>query len=222
MTERKQASSALGRLRVAFMLIGVVLLTPIGVLVWKAEQRLDAQRQMRHQMVADRVFDELERELSLLVERESNRPAYGATPDTDPEAWAPFIVGYFTVRAGRQGDIIASPELSRERLARIQEAVDRWAQSQPPPAQELDDEAIAPSPTPAMLEEHKQRRAPSPATKNDEAAQVGSPSSGSKQKAIATSPEILRQLNRGSVQRQSKPTPKKQEAADPLRDYSDL
>lgn len=90
-------ASSLTRLRVAFVLLGVTLLGALFLLVRSAQAQLEAQRRLRHQIVAERMFDEMERELTLLLEREDARPtsAYDAQ-NTRSQSWAPFVVGYFT------------------------------------------------------------------------------------------------------------------------------
>src|SRR5262245_4061651 len=51
---------------------------------------------MRHQVLAERAFDEMERGLTSLLENEENQPfdRYGQDPNTS--AW-PFVVGHFQV-----------------------------------------------------------------------------------------------------------------------------
>lgn len=113
----------LTRLRVAFTLLGLLLIVPLGMLVRGVQARLEAQRRLRHQIVAERVFDEMERELTALLERERARPSSAyATVDTQAASWAPFVVGYFTRDAS--GVVLpAGAQLAADRARRVQSAV---------------------------------------------------------------------------------------------------
>lgn len=111
---------ALIRLRIAFLLLGAALLLPLALLLRSVDMRLEAQRRLRHELVAERIFDEMEGELSALLAREDARPsdAYAGT-STRVENWAPFVVGYFT-RDRRGVQIVAKPQLAPERLHRLE------------------------------------------------------------------------------------------------------
>jgi hypothetical protein len=87
--------SSLRSLRLAFFSLGVVLLGGITALFLFMQERLTEARLEREQMVASRVFDELEREVSAFLDGESDRERYGALRETDPRSWAPFVIGYF-------------------------------------------------------------------------------------------------------------------------------
>jgi hypothetical protein len=54
----------IGRIRIGFALLALLLLLPLGLLLNRTLQSLDLEREMRHEIVASRVFDELERVLS--------------------------------------------------------------------------------------------------------------------------------------------------------------
>src|SRR4051794_27330780 len=71
---------ALTRLRIAFVLLAAALLAPLALLARSMELRFEAQRRLRHEIVAERIFDEMERELTALLATESARPteAYNA------------------------------------------------------------------------------------------------------------------------------------------------
>ena len=62
------------RLRVTFLALALLLLLPLGLLVGRALVSLANERELRHQIVAERIFDEMERELTALVRREEERP----------------------------------------------------------------------------------------------------------------------------------------------------
>lgn len=157
--------SPLARLRLAFVGLGVALVVAIALLLHSALSRLDDQRRMRHQVVADRVFDEAEREIGSLLQHEARRPSAAYEPrDTDPTRWSPFVVGYY--RRDPELSVVAESKFGRERLARVQDAV-RTARGR------LD--AARRTPTTAL---------PDVDAREELAAQP-------------SSPDVLRQLNRG-------------------------
>ena len=96
------------RLRVTFLALALLLLLPLGLLVSRALVSLANERELRHQIVAERIFDEMERELTALVRREEDRPfehyrsyyvseSSGTSirsPLADPPE-EPFILDYF-------------------------------------------------------------------------------------------------------------------------------
>ena len=133
---------ALTRLRIAFLLLGAALLLPLALLLRSVDSRLEAQRRLRHELVAERIFDEMEGELTALLSREEGRPsdAYVGV-GTRVENWAPFVVGYFT-RDARGAQIVAKPQLAPERLHRLEETL-RLVDRDAPPGQ-------APSPSRAL------------------------------------------------------------------------
>jgi signal transduction histidine kinase len=95
------------RIRVALLLLFVALLAPIGVLTWRALDGLAYERAARHQVVAERVFEEMERALSEFLAREEERPAahyhfYLASGERSPLSSPPaepFVVGAFEIDA---------------------------------------------------------------------------------------------------------------------------
>src|SRR5690349_6800907 len=113
---------SLTRLQVAFLSLGVLLLGALFLFVSSALSRLDRQRELRHEVVAERIFDELERELTAHLIMESERPseAYDAL-STSPDAWAPFVVGYFTVSDGYR--VVARDKLAPARVARLERSL---------------------------------------------------------------------------------------------------
>jgi hypothetical protein len=180
---------SLKRLRAAFFALGIVLLGALYLLVSSALARLDRQRKLRHEVVAERIFDELERELTahFLVESERPSQAYDAQVTT-PEAWAPFVVGYFTVADGYR--VVARDKLPGPRVVRLEQALARvW----PAPSH-----VVPPAPSAAALPDDTQAAA---LDKNAAAAPVQS------------SPEVLRRLNRAREEGQQQrlaPSNKKQ------------
>ncbi|MCP4663091.1 MAG: hypothetical protein GY856_47475, partial [bacterium] len=62
------------RIRIVFLLLATVLLVPLALVVRKALVSVEAERAMQHRTVADRIIDEMERELTALLRREEDRP----------------------------------------------------------------------------------------------------------------------------------------------------
>lgn len=86
---------SLRALRVAFLSLGIALLTSLFALYVFMQRRLDEARVEREQMVSSRVFDELEREISSFLDGESERAPYASLHQTNSASWAPFVIGYF-------------------------------------------------------------------------------------------------------------------------------
>lgn len=88
-------------LRRRFVVVGLVLLVPVALLVWRALSSVAVERRTRHEVVAERLFDEMERTLSDLLTREEARPfaAYGSDPASALPASSnePFVVGHFQI-----------------------------------------------------------------------------------------------------------------------------
>ncbi|MBN1606686.1 MAG: hypothetical protein JW940_08630 [Polyangiaceae bacterium] len=195
----------LTRLRLGFLVLGALLLGPLGLLWSTANQRLETQRRLRHEVVGERIFDELERELTDLLDRESRRPSLAYDAPTSADSWAPFVVGYFTV--GRAGpEVLAKSELAPERRRRMAWALARW-EKRPGAA------GPAAEPSREMIPERSQAEgkaqpatpAPAPAAMPKRAATDG-------RAAPRSSPDILKQLNRaGEVRQQRAPAASKNE-----------
>ncbi|HEX2677288.1 MAG TPA: histidine kinase dimerization/phospho-acceptor domain-containing protein, partial [Polyangiales bacterium] len=158
--------SPLSTLRVAFVALGVALLATVLGLLHSALARLDEQRMLRHRMVAERVFDESEREISSLLQHEAERAsaAYDAE-DTDPERWSQFVVGYY--RRDPELHVLAESRIGNARATRVREAIARVRATLDAPQN---------APPPASARAHDNPR--------DLSAQF-------------SSPDVLRQLNRG-------------------------
>jgi len=101
-----------GRIRLFFVLLAVLLLAPMGLLVQRALDSVAFERQVSHRAVAERLFDEMERELSQLLRGEEERPFADyrfQAPDEDangdgsaprpPRAGSdpPYVIGYFQI-----------------------------------------------------------------------------------------------------------------------------
>jgi hypothetical protein len=70
------------------------VLVPLAWLLTTVEARLDAQRRLRHEVVADRIFDELERELTSVLAQSSQQARLAPGQRPAAESWPPFVVGY--------------------------------------------------------------------------------------------------------------------------------
>jgi signal transduction histidine kinase len=98
------------RFRLLFVAVAAALLVPAALLSRRALQSVEVERSARHQSVAERLFDEMERALSGFLSAEEQRPfghyereytppgeppgAVARSPLADPPA-LPFVIGYF-------------------------------------------------------------------------------------------------------------------------------
>jgi hypothetical protein len=212
---------ALNRLRLAFVGLGVALLLPLALLVRSAAERLEEQRKLKHQVVAERIFDEMERELAALLEHERARPtsAYGTT-QTRVESWDPFVVGYFTRDSGG-ANVIAGAQLTAERIARVQAAAEAVWVGLPTPKNAAEQNAPAPAGgTAPSIDDlldgamkgngsgaSVQAKEVSPTS--DTAASAHSPARASRKQE-----EVLRQLNRSMQQKKAAPSAGKKSSDD--------
>ncbi|MCB9675208.1 MAG: HAMP domain-containing histidine kinase [Alphaproteobacteria bacterium] len=100
------------RERLLLLAVGLAMVGLLGALLDRALRTVEREEALRHAMIADRVFDELERGLQELVDREEARPflhySYAYVPDNDagpvgvsrsPLAELPEgeLVGYFQI-----------------------------------------------------------------------------------------------------------------------------
>jgi hypothetical protein len=198
-------------------------------------------------MVAERVLDELERELSLLLAGEAARPAYATVSRTDPGTWAPFVVGYFTLTDGKVA-LLGHNQLSQDRQLRSRWAVRKWqevadtleqneatkAPAQEPGRQAPEDRGGTPDRKQDRTDSAEQKTNPSPAAPtpqkaSNRAAAAPAPAARqrSKKKAPSSGTDIVRKLNRGKEQRPTAASRAEEErgipsakASDPLDDYA--
>ncbi len=113
---------SLVRLKVLFLLLGTLVVSVVLVLSVLMSNKLESAASDREEMVALRVFDELEREVSAFLEGENSRAPYVHLEQTNPETWAPFVVGYFKVEAG-QVEAVAADGATSENKRRMKWAV---------------------------------------------------------------------------------------------------
>ncbi len=62
------------RIRIVFVLLALVLLGSLAMVVGKALDSVEAERDLRHRALADRIVDEMERELTTWLRTEEDRP----------------------------------------------------------------------------------------------------------------------------------------------------
>lgn len=220
---------SLRRLRLAFVGLGVTLLAILGALAGIAEERLKDAQKEREEMVSSRIFDEMEREISAFLDLENDRPNYTELGQTNPETWAPFVVGYFSgARAGSpsSAQIVVAERNSAEDQRRISWALTRASDNfgasidPSPPAPQR----AAPSAPPRALP------LPSLPQNTLDPAPAGRAEEGSVKNEVAPSPpaskpssdrEIIESLNRAPERRKTKSSSQSNSGAeDPFSDYS--
>jgi hypothetical protein len=192
-----------------------------------AKQRLEEARKEREAMVASRIFDEMEREVSAFLELENDRPPYALLGETDPETWAPFVVGYFS---GARSDspkyarIVAAEGNTSENKRRLNWALEKaknefhssGGQIEAPPSLAPREPSLTPSAVPQLLKAPPQ---------NELQTQRGAVLTEERAPAPpATKPssdrEIIESLNRAPERRKSKSSaPAESKADDPFGDY---
>ncbi len=226
------------RLRAAFLLLGGVLLSGLAFLSLTVSERLKEARTEREEMVASRVFDELEREVSSFLEGEAARPRYASLLSTDPASWAPFVVGYFRRENGAD-DVVAADGITSENRRRI-----AWALNEARP--QLEGQARVPA---AVFEtaprgggsaagefEVERKEVPSvapapvlpgtsalPKKSAEKPQAVGSSAPLLESKGKASGSDIIQQLNRAPERRKANKTSDENaegsRAEDPFEDY---
>jgi signal transduction histidine kinase len=142
------------RLRIRFLMLAAALLVPVGLLIERSLESIEFERAARHDAVAERVFNELERALSDWLEEEEAHPfghyrfyyspveTVGGTAAVtrSPLASLPqreFIIGYFQIDP--DGTLHTphrprDPELAEQtgdwrsspELLRIADQLERW------------------------------------------------------------------------------------------------
>ncbi len=128
------------RFRLLFLAFAVALLALAALLVDRALHSVAIERQMRHQALAERIFDEMERGLTRLLEREEQRPFEHYVPEgprSEGEAAAfPFVIGYFQVDP--DGSVHTQPVLRAEQGGASALSLQMEPQAQPGVASEIE------------------------------------------------------------------------------------
>ncbi len=95
---------SLRKIRLLFGLVSAFILVATILLIKPALDGFEAEQELRYQVLADRVFDEMERELSSFLRREEERPfqyyqmlSGGSLSSSEPEE---FVMGYFQIAPG--------------------------------------------------------------------------------------------------------------------------
>jgi signal transduction histidine kinase len=125
----------MSRIRIVFVALGLLLLVPMVLLVRSALRSTNFELAARHRALAERAGDEIERELTRIIQEEEARPfghyrfyyvpsnvaggRYGLlrSPLADAPT-APYVVGYFEIQPDgtiHTPRIPLAPELARER-----------------------------------------------------------------------------------------------------------
>ncbi len=128
------------RFRLLFFVVAAALLVPAVLLARRALQSVEIERDARHQTVAERLFDEMERALSGFLAAEEQRPfghyAREYTPAGEPRGvltrsplaappTLPFVIGYF--QRDPDGSLRLPAERPREAASEeIARAVDAY------------------------------------------------------------------------------------------------
>jgi hypothetical protein len=195
--------SRLGLLRATFVGLGLVLLLPLYVLKAAIDERISAQAALRHEVVAERIFDEFERELTRVIERETVRPSSAYDAATDPAAWAPFVLGYFTVD-DRRSRFAPGNALDAKRRADIEAQIPAMLAAPMTGSTAASITTVTATPAEPSI-----RRAPTSGNKPTERPQPS-----------RSSPEVLRQLNVGSQRKAKMAPPEQHQTPDPMQDYA--
>ena len=104
------------RIRIAVALVALALAVPLALLVSRAVQSVALEREERHRVVAERVFDEMERALSTFLQQEEARP-FDGWADVEPSS--PFALGYFQLAPDGAMSARERADAPREQLAGI-------------------------------------------------------------------------------------------------------
>ncbi len=90
------------RLRIVLVLLSVALALPVLLLVLRARDGERLERELRHQAIAARAFDEMERRLTTLLEAEEGRSFESYRELIDSAARPPadlpgYVIGHFQI-----------------------------------------------------------------------------------------------------------------------------
>ena len=205
------------RLRLIFLGAGLILVGAVLALSYVMHKQIKSAVRDREEMVALRVFDELEREISAFLDGENAREPYRNLPETNPELWAPFVVGYFTASA--QGStIVAADGATSENERRMNWSVERLEET-------LRTQARSTTTQPSLVRGAEQAPETSTAPAHQELTPLApemEESSESSRSGAAPGSKIIDSLNRAPERRkpQVAPQPANKKTADPFSDYA--
>ena len=192
------------KIRLTFLLLALALLLPLALLVRGAFQSVGKERELRHQAIAERIFDEMERELTTFLRREEARSleqyallASGRVEGVDE----PFIEGYFQIHA--DGSVDTWPETSRSLTVGLLKSLSQEGEGNQAAERFREQTAIEQQ----ML---TQRPGTTVAIKSKDKAHNVALQEDRKEgesDAFYSSESVLRQLNRGAYARKSESTP---------------
>ncbi len=168
----------MARLRIALALLAAAILAAAGLLAGRALRAGEVERAARHETLAERLFDEMERSLSAFLQREEERPygAYAETIAAEPDA--PFVVGWFRIEP--DGSVRTAGPASGEVAARVRAIVEASLS-----------EAVLPRYDEKADARPKDAPAPAPAAVAKKQAAPG-----------ASAYDMLQSLNRAATERQ--------------------
>src|SRR5262245_2424517 len=110
------------RFRVLFAVLSLAILAPLALLAERAVRSLWLERQIRQRTVAERIFDEMERGLSRLLETEEQQPFDRYGTDVPPREPA-FVIGRFQVDPDDSVHALPMNAPPGERVAELLSAV---------------------------------------------------------------------------------------------------
>ncbi|MCG8590068.1 MAG: ATP-binding protein [Proteobacteria bacterium] len=179
------------RIRLALVALAAVILVPVVLLVDGARESLELERAVRHEAVAERTFDEMERTLSEFLGAEEARPiddyraADGRPAPLENRAAPPFVLGYFELESGGALRVLR---------ARAPAAVDAQVQS-----------AFRRERAAALEKGRRdaaERQAPGTTLKLGQAAKAARPPAAEPEDPSSAGPyEVLQSLNRAAPER---------------------
>jgi len=198
------------------MSLGVILIGAVLSLTYAMHKRLIAAQRDREEMVALRVFDELEREINAFLATENQRAPYQSFQQTNPELWAPFVVGYFKQDGGEE--FVAADGATSENKRRMTWSLHQLSERMGRPA------SAAPV--------HVQAALPQAARATRDAAQtlmLRQDETKKKQEQLPSQDadsgsKIIDSLNRAPEQRKQQASPKSSAPSgkvDPFSDYAE-
>ncbi len=211
-------SVSLSTVRRVFWAIGIVVGGALLVLSYVMDTKIENASREREEMVAERVFDELEREISAFLDGENSRPRYTQLDRTNPELWAPFVVGYFRIEDGAPR-IVAADGVTSENRRRMAWAVAQLNERRAELGRQVDRELIHGTELPPIA-----GGTGGPGGSKEDEQGSEEPQSSNKQEAAPGS-KIFESLNRAPERRMQKALPKKslpEQSQDQFSDYKEL